>query len=59
MFVFKQDEKKFWEQDKPVHVHRADKSPNFGVRVFDHVATFATMADAKAWAAAQINRSTA
>lgn len=53
MFVFKQDERKFWEQPKPVFVHRVDKSPNFGVRVFEQVAQFATMADAKAWVATQ------
>jgi hypothetical protein len=53
MFVFKQDEKKFWERDKPVRVHRADKSPNFGVRVFEQVAVFPDMDQAKAWAAKQ------
>lgn len=50
LFAFKQDEKKFWERDKPVRVHRADKSPNFGVR---QVAVFATMAEAQAWVVAQ------
>jgi hypothetical protein len=54
MFAIKQEERKFYEADeKPAFIHRADKSPNFGVRVFEPVGVFATMADAKVWVAAQ------
>jgi hypothetical protein len=53
MFVFKQDPNEFWEREKPVRVHRANKSPNHGVRAFEQVAEFPTMVEAKAWAAKQ------
>jgi hypothetical protein len=53
MFVVKQTERKFWQTEQPAFVFRATRSPNFGVRLFDQVAVFATKAAALAWVAAQ------
>lgn len=53
LFILKQDEKKFWERDKPVRVHRARHSPTYGTGAEEEVHVTATVAEAKAWVAAQ------
>jgi hypothetical protein len=53
MFAIKQADRKFWQTEQPAFVFRADKSPTYGVRLFDQVAVFDTKAAAVAWVAAQ------
>jgi hypothetical protein len=53
MFAIQQVASKFWQQEQPAFVFRAEKSPNFGVRFFEQVAVFATLAEAQAWVTAQ------